>query len=74
MVKHSSETVEIMVNGEPAAVPAGITVSGLLKHLGIVPERVAVELNRSIIRQPAWDTTGIGPGAQIEIVQFVGGG
>jgi len=31
-------------------------------------------LNRSIIKQPQWADTRIPAGAELEIVQFVGGG
>lgn len=74
MLYHSAEAVAITVNGEPRTIPHGLFVSDLLRFLDIAPERVAVELNRSIVRQPAWDSTPVEPGAQIEIVQFVGGG
>lgn len=66
--------IEITVNGESRNVPAEITLSGLLKVLDVKPERVAIELDRSIIRQNQWDSTLIQPGAKLEIVQFVGGG
>jgi thiamine biosynthesis protein ThiS len=74
MVNHTTQTLEILLNGEPKHVPAGLTVATLLRHLDLPPERVAVELNRAIVRQPAWDSTQVEAGAQIEIVQFVGGG
>lgn len=54
--------------------PAGLTVRTLLVHLDVIPDRVAVELNRRIVRQPEWDSIEVGDGAEIEIVQFVGGG
>jgi sulfur carrier protein len=68
------KTIEIVLNGEPRLVPEGLTVLGLLLELGVDPERVAVELNRSIVRQPDWDDHPVEPGAQVEVVQFVGGG
>jgi thiamine biosynthesis protein ThiS len=74
MVNHTTETVEIVVNGESRSVPAGMTVLALLKHVGVAPERVAVEMNRRIVRQAEWESTSVGPGARFEIVQFVGGG
>ena len=74
MVKHSSELLEISVNGEPRSVPAGLTVRRLLLHLDVAPDRVAVELNRRIVRQPEWDSALVEDGAEVEIVQFVGGG
>ena len=46
----------------------------LLAWLGIDGGRVAVELNRSIVRREDWDKTEVGEGAALEIVQFVGGG
>lgn len=74
MVNHTTETVEIRVNGERATVPAGLNITALLRHLELAPERVAVELNRKIVRQPEWDAAEIQAGAELEIVQFVGGG
>jgi thiamine biosynthesis protein ThiS len=71
---HTTENIQIVLNGDPKQVPAGLTVLGLLRALSIEPARVAVELNRSIVRKPDWETTQVGPGSQIEVVQFVGGG
>lgn len=74
MVNHPSELLEISVNGEATTVPSGLTVRQLLVHLGIEPDRVAVELNRQIVRQPEWDSALVANAAEVEIVQFVGGG
>ena len=74
MQSSSTQTIEILVNGEIKAVPEGLTVVELLGVLGIAPDRVAVELNRSIVRRPEWPTARIEPNAHLEIVQFVGGG
>jgi len=67
-------TIEVVVNGERQSVPDGQTVLGLLQQLHLDPSRVAVELDRRIVKQPLWPETQLSPGAQIEIVQFVGGG
>ncbi len=69
-----TETMEIFVNGERKSVPAELTVSGLLTSLEIRPDRVAVELNKSLVRKRNWEQTPVPNGSQIEIVQFVGGG
>jgi thiamine biosynthesis protein ThiS len=69
-----TQTIEIVVNGEPRSIPAGLTVAGVLGHLGVDSQRVAIELNRQIVRQPRWADTTVDAGSQIEIVQFVGGG
>jgi thiamine biosynthesis protein ThiS len=66
--------IEVVINGESQSIPEGQTVLGLLQRLNLEPSRVAVELNRRIIKQPRWSETPVNAGAQIEIVQFVGGG
>jgi thiamine biosynthesis protein ThiS len=66
--------IEIVLNGEPRATPDGQTVLGLLQQLHVEPARVAIELDRRILKQPLWAETVLHPGAEIEIVQFVGGG
>jgi sulfur carrier protein len=69
-----TELIEIVVNGEPRRIPGDLTLSALLTHLEIDPERVAVEKDRRIVRRSDWPATLVDPGAQLEIVQFVGGG
>jgi len=66
--------IEIVLNGERRTIPAGSRIVDLLGLLEIPAERVAVELDRVIVRQPEWATREISGGAQVEIVQFVGGG
>lgn len=64
----------IRVNGEPRIVAHGTTIVDLLADLGLRPDRVAVEMNRLIVKQPLWAETQVPPEAELEIVQFVGGG
>lgn len=66
--------IEIILNGDRRAIPKGSKIVDLLGILGIPAERVAVELDHAIVRQPEWATREIPGGAQLEIVQFVGGG
>jgi sulfur carrier protein len=66
--------IEIVVNGESRNVPAGQSLLSLLGHLELDPARVAIELDRRIVRKPAWEDTVVQAGARLEIVQFVGGG
>jgi thiamine biosynthesis protein ThiS len=70
----STETVSIRINGEPRDIAQGLTIHGLLTQMGLRPDRVAVELNRAIVKQAHWAETLVPPGAELEIVQFVGGG
>ncbi len=74
MAASTTEQIEIVVNGQARLAPSGCTLKELLVWLEVDPARVAVELNRSIVQRPAWDQTTVGPGATLEIVQFVGGG
>jgi thiamine biosynthesis protein ThiS len=69
-----TKTIEIVVNGEPKRAPAGLNVTQLLGWLDADPARVAVELNRAIVRKTEWENTVVGDGAQLEVVWFVGGG
>ena len=74
MESTETKTIEVVVNGEARRVPEGFTLARLLEFLEVKPDRVAVELNRSIVRKQDWNTTAIAVGAQLEIVWFVGGG
>ena len=66
--------MEITVNGERRIAQDGQTILGLLRELGLEPARVAVEFDRKIVKQALWPETVLHQGAQLEIVQFVGGG
>lgn len=61
------------INGEPRQLSAD-TLSALVEHLGMKPDRVAIELNRDIVPREQWPQTQLRDGDQLEIVQFVGGG
>jgi thiamine biosynthesis protein ThiS len=66
--------MEVIVNGETRQTEDGATVSTLLKQLALDPARVAVELDRLIVKAPEWPEKRLQEGSRIEIVQFVGGG
>lgn len=66
--------MEVFVNGESKQVNAAVSLEGLLRSLELKPDRVAVELNRQIVRREAWPSTVIRDQDRLEIVQFVGGG
>ena len=66
--------IEVAINGEIRSIPDGLTIRQLLESLALDPARVAVELDRRIVKPHNWDTTPIAAGARLEIVQFVGGG
>jgi thiamine biosynthesis protein ThiS len=66
--------VTITLNGEPYQLDGPVSVSTLLAMLSIDGRRVAVEHNLVVVRRAVFDTTMIGEGDEIEIVNFVGGG
>ena len=66
--------MRIQVNGEQRTVAAGSTVAGLLRELDIRPDRVAVELNLSILDRSEFDGRSLHEGDRIEIISFIGGG
>ena len=66
--------MQITLNGEAREVREGETVLGLLESLGLDPGRVAVELDRAILKRPEWGTRVLAPGSALEVVHFVGGG
>ncbi len=70
----SLQPIEILVNGEPRQVPPSASVEALLAFLQLPLDRVAVELNKRLIRKRDWSATTISQGSQVEIVEFVGGG
>jgi thiamine biosynthesis protein ThiS len=63
----------VKVNGQAQTLPDGLDVNGLIALHKLTPDKVAVELNRRLIRQDKYQTP-LQDGDQIEIVTFVGGG
>jgi len=66
--------MNITLNGEKKEVPDGLTVAGLLEHLSIQSQRVAVELNENIVRKTQYAETVLRNGDSLEVVSFMGGG
>jgi thiamine biosynthesis protein ThiS len=66
--------MQVMLNGEARELDGVATLADLIAQLGMKPDRVAVELNRSIVPRERWVTTALQEGDRLEIVHFVGGG
>ena len=67
-------SMKLTVNGEAFETKRAGTVSELLDELNMKPDRVAVELNLSIVRKSDYSSFALHDGDRIEIVNFVGGG
>ena len=65
--------MQVKVNGEDRDLPDGQTVGELIARHNLVPEKVAIELNRRLLRGDKYDTP-LKAGDEVEIVTFVGGG
>jgi sulfur carrier protein len=67
-------SASIVVNGVARALPEGWSVEQLLRDVGMVAERVAVEVNQQIVDRRDYVTRRLQPGDRVEIITFVGGG
>jgi sulfur carrier protein len=65
--------VIIKVNGQDFEVADGTTVTQLIEQHRLSPQKVAIELNRRLIRSEKYETV-LKAGDEVEIVTFVGGG
>ena len=74
MLTENQVTINVTLNGERRSFPAQSTLIDIIRGLGLEPERVAIEFKRAIVKREFWTSTAIDEGAEIEIVQFVGGG
>ncbi|HEX8366988.1 MAG TPA: sulfur carrier protein ThiS [Pyrinomonadaceae bacterium] len=66
--------MKVFINGETKEIENNLSLNGLLKQLSLSSERIAVELNREVVRKKDWETIEIKDADKIEIVHFVGGG
>ena len=65
--------MRVIVNGQAREVENGMTILRLVEAGGLSPQKVAVELNRRLLRTEKY-ATELKANDEIEIVTFVGGG
>lgn len=66
--------ITISLNGETQEAPENLTLLGLLEWFKLPLDRIAVEVNRQIVRRASWENTRIHQDDRLEVVHFVGGG
>jgi len=66
--------VRITVNDELREVPDDLSLQELIGRLTLPAERLAIELNRTVVRRAEWPRTRLHEDDRVEIVHFVGGG
>ena len=68
------DEVRVYVNGEPREFSDQLSLADIITQLDFPAQRIAVELNRTVVRRGDWSTTELHDEDRIEIVHFVGGG
>ncbi|HBE81867.1 MAG: sulfur carrier protein ThiS [Blastocatellia bacterium] len=66
--------VTIVLNGEQKKIEAEVTLDRLLDLFSLPRQRVAIELNKQVVRREQWETTKLKDSDLIEVIHFVGGG
>ena len=67
--------MQVQINGEPREfTDTSVRLSELVRQLSLAPQRIAIEVNREIVRRSDWEHTEVHDGDRVEIVHFVGGG
>ncbi len=70
----ATDTIQVIVNGEPREIAAGSTVADLVTALALGDRRVAVERNHEVVPRASHAHTALAAGDRLEVVTFVGGG
>lgn len=65
--------MRVKVNGQDRDIADGSDLYALLELHKLTPDKVAIEVNRRLVRAEKYNTP-LKEGDQIEIVTFVGGG
>ena len=66
--------MRVFVNGETKEFGEELNLQELLERLDLPARRIAVELNKNVIRHQHWADVVVKDDDKIEIVHFVGGG
>jgi len=66
--------ITITINGKQHSIHDGLSLSSLLRFLGINSDRVAVEHNMEIVNKNDFNDTVLKENDTLEIITFVGGG
>ena len=66
--------MKVVINGETKEISKQFSLLELLKEFSLPSERIAIELNREVVRKKDWESILVNEADKIEIVHFVGGG
>lgn len=66
--------MKVFVNGDEKNLSGATSLAELITLLDLPAARIAIELNREVVRRSDWGSTMLKDDDRIEIVHFVGGG
>lgn len=66
--------MKVTINGDQKEFVNDVSLLQLLKQLDLPNERIAIELNKDVVRKKDWENIKISDQDKIEIIHFVGGG
>ena len=69
-----TKKIKINLNGKSLSLPIGTTVYKVIKKIKAQPNKVAIELNREIIKKKNISKIHLKNRDKLEIVHFIGGG
>ena len=66
--------MKVFINGETREINQQLNLRELLEKLDLPEERIAVELNKEVVRKKDWEAVKVNDGDKLEVIHFVGGG
>ena len=66
--------IYVTINGQEKKTGKDTLLASLIDELDLPDSRIAVELNKMVIRKRDWSETVVSDRDVVEIVHFVGGG
>ena len=66
--------IHVTVNGRQRDLPEGMNLRELVLSLNLMPERVILELNETVISRDRWVQVILVENDRLELVSLVGGG
>ncbi len=66
--------MKIIINGKSKEISGEVNIVELLDKFSLPKERIAIELNKQVVRKKDWENIKIMDSDRIEVIHFVGGG
>jgi sulfur carrier protein len=74
MPENVAVAINVELNGERRAIPAGQSLPDLLAALGLPPQAALVEINGCALLRAEWPSVELADGDRLEILRVVAGG